>query len=190
MQQDDLAVVRQVQAGDRDAFRVLVERHSRIVFRLAFRVTGNEQDAEEVVQETFLRAYKALDSYESRASFSTWLGRIAINCSLNLVEQRRPAQPLAATSEEGEDFEIQIASDDPGPERQLLSGEVRERVAKAMSQLTAVERTAFMLRHFEGRSIEEISKVLEIRAGATKNTIFRAVQKLRRVLEPLGGYAS
>src|SRR5512140_1632477 len=189
MQQDDLAVVRQVQAGDRDAFRALVERHSRTVFRLAFRMTGNEQDAEEVVQETFLRAYKALDSFESRANFSTWLCRIGINCSLNLIEQRKPVQPLTSTGDDGEEFEIQVASDDPGPERELLSGEVRERVSTAMSQLTAVERTAFVLRHFEGRSIEEISKVLEIRAGATKNTIFRAVQKLRRVLEPLGGYA-
>ncbi len=189
MQQDDLAVVGQVQAGDRDAFRALVERHSRTVFRLAFRMTGNEQDAEEVVQETFLRTYKALDSFESRANFSTWLCRIGINCSLNLIEQRKPAQPLAGEGDDGEEYEIQVASGDPDPERHALSGEVRQRVATAMSQLTAMERTAFVLRHFEGRSIEEISNVLEIRAGATKNTIFRAVQKLRRVLEPLGGYA-
>ena len=189
MEVGDLAVVRQVQAGDRDAFRVLVERHSRTVFRLAFRMTQNEQDAEEIVQETFLRAYKSLDSFESRANFSTWLCRIGINCALNLISQRKPVQPLSATDEEGEEFEVQVASNDPGPERQLLSGEVRERVSKAMSQLTTVERTAFVMRHFEGRSIEEISNVLDIRAGAAKHTIFRAVQKLRRVLEPLGDFA-
>ncbi len=189
MEVGDLAVIRQVQAGDRDAFRALVERHSRTIFRLAFRMTQNEQDAEEVVQETFLRAYKSIDTFESRANFSTWLCRIGINCALNLMAQRKPVQPLSGTDDEGEDFEIQVASNDPGPERQLLSGEVRERVSRAMSQLTAVERTAFVMRHFEGRSIEEISSVLEIRAGAAKHTIFRAVQKLRRVLEPLGDFA-
>jgi RNA polymerase sigma-70 factor, ECF subfamily len=189
MEVGDLAVVSEVLAGDRDAFRVLVERHSRTVFRLAFRMTQNEQDAEEIVQETFLRAYKSLQGFESRANFSTWLCRIAINCGLNLMSQRKPVQPLSATDDEGEEFEIQVPSNDPGPERQLLSGEVRERISKAMSQLSTVERTAFVMRHFEGRSIEEISDVLDIRAGAAKHTIFRAVQKLRRVLEPLGDFA-
>ncbi len=189
MEVGDLAVIKQVQAGDRDAFRVLVERHSRTVFRLAFRMTQNEQDAEEVVQETFLRAYKSIDTFESRANFSTWLCRISINCSLNLMALRKPAQPLSGTDADGEEFEVQVPSNDPGPERELLSGEVRDRVAKAMSQLSAVERTAFVMRHFEGRSIEEISGVLKIRAGAAKHTIFRAVQKLRRVLQPLGDFA-
>lgn len=189
MEVGDLAVIRQVQAGDRDSFRVLVERHSRTVFRLAYRMTQNEHDAEEVVQETFLRAYKSIDSFESRANFSTWLCRIGINCALNLMAARKPAQPLSGTDVEGEEYEIQVPSTDPSPERRVLSGEVRDRVSRAMSQLTTVERTAFVMRHFEGRSIEEISNVLEIKAGAAKHTVFRAVQKLRRVLEPLGGYA-
>ena len=186
MQVEDVAYIRQVQAGDRDAFRVLVERHSRTIFRVAFRVTGNEGDAEEIVQETFLRAYKAIGGFESRSNFSTWLCRIAINCSLDLVGQRKPTQPLSGTDEEGEDFELQIPSGAPSPERHVLSAEARDRVQSAMGQLSPVERTAFVLRHFEGRSIEEISSVLKIKDGAAKNTIFRAVQKLRRVLEPLG----
>jgi RNA polymerase sigma-70 factor (ECF subfamily) len=188
MQTEDVAVIRQVQAGDRDAFRTLVERHSRIVFRVAFRVTRSEEDAEEVVQETFLRAYKALNSFELKSNFSTWLCRIAINCSLNLVAQRKPVQPISGVDSEGEEFELPIASNNPSPERQVLSGEVKQRIATAMAQLSPVERTAFIMRHFEGSSIEEISKLLEIGAGAAKNTVFRAVQKLRRVLEPLGGY--
>jgi RNA polymerase sigma-70 factor (ECF subfamily) len=189
MQVEDLAYIRQVQAGDRDAFRVLVERHSRAIFRVAYRVTNNEQDAEEIVQETFLRAYKALGGFESRSNFSTWLCRIAINCSLDLIAQRKPLHPLSNVNTEGEEFELQVPSTEPSPERRVLSGEVRERIASAMDQLTSVERTAFVLRHFEGRSIEEIGSVLEIKDGAAKNTIFRAVQKLRRALEPLGRVA-
>src|ERR1043166_7716363 len=83
------AVLARARQGDSDAFRTLVERHSRSVFRLAYRMTGNEQDAEDVVQETFLRAYKQLSHYESRSSFSTWLYRIASNYSLDLIRMRK-----------------------------------------------------------------------------------------------------
>lgn len=188
-QEESLALIRQVQAGDRDAFRVLVERHSQALFRTAFRMTGNESDAEEIVQETFLKAYKSIGRFESRSTVSTWLTRIAINCSLDLVAQRKPSQPLTGVDGDGEEMELQIASNSPSPERHVLSDEVRERVTGAMGQLTSAERTAFVLRHFEGRSIEEISSALAIKAGAAKNTIFRAVQKLRQALEPLGKVA-
>src|ERR1700745_1217007 len=86
----DAAIVAQALADDRDAFRVLVERHSRTLFRLAYRMTGNEQDAEEIVQDAFLRAYRRLDRFESRANFGTWLYRIAVNCSLDLMRKRKP----------------------------------------------------------------------------------------------------
>ena len=83
------SAVERARAGDSDAFRLLVEQHSRSIFRLAFRMTGNEQDAEDVVQETFLRAFKQLDRYEARSSFSTWLFRIASNYSLDLIRMRK-----------------------------------------------------------------------------------------------------
>src|SRR6202166_117993 len=89
MEDSDSVTVARVKAGDGDAYRALVDRHSRSVFRLAFRMTGNEQDAEDVVQETFLRAYKQLSHYESRSSFSTWLYRIASNYSLDLIRMRK-----------------------------------------------------------------------------------------------------
>src|ERR1044071_8232358 len=98
MELTDLAFVTKARTGDPDAFRVLVERHSRSLFRLAFRMTGNEQDAEDVVQESFLRAYRQLAKFDDRASFGTWLYRIATNCSLDLVRSKkrrsdRMAQP-------------------------------------------------------------------------------------------------
>ena len=88
MEASDLAVVARVKAGDHDAFRHLVERHSRSVFRLAYRLTGHEQDAEDVVQETFLKAFREIRRFEARSSFATWLYRITVNCSHDLLRQR------------------------------------------------------------------------------------------------------
>src|SRR5204863_3967291 len=89
------AVLARARQGDSDAFRALVERHSRSVFRLAFRMTGNEQDAEDVVQESFLRAYRQLGRFESRANFGTWLYRIVANCSVDLMRARQARQAQA-----------------------------------------------------------------------------------------------
>ena len=179
-------------SGDQDAFRVLVERHSRTLFRLAHRMTGNEQDAEEVVQETMLRAYRRLDKFESRANFGTWLYRIAVNCSLDLMRKRRPEKNQRQLAK-GDETEMQdpldtAVSNDPGPDRLALSGELGEQVKVAMMALSPVERTAFVMRHFEGNSIEEIGEALGLGAGATKNSVFRAVQKLRQHLAPMVGH--
>src|SRR5271166_4094162 len=102
MEDQDGCAVERAQSGDGDAFRQLVERHGRNIFRLAFRMTGNEHDAEDVVQETFLRAYRQLDKYETRSSFATWLFRIASNYSLDLIRsrKRREAKRERGKSEE------------------------------------------------------------------------------------------
>ena len=190
MDASDGALVTRARVGEADAFRALVERHSRPVFRLAFRMTGNEQDAEDVVQESMLRAYKQLAKFDQRASFGTWLYRIATNCSLDLVRsrKRRTEDRTAASGGGGgevEDPVMTVASQDPNPERMALSGEVRERLTAAMDGLSAVERATFVLRHFEGMGIEDIGRALECQPGAAKHSVFRAVQKLRRALEPL-----
>jgi RNA polymerase sigma-70 factor (ECF subfamily) len=185
----DAAQVTRALGGDQDAFRALVERHGRRLFRLAYRMTGNEHDAEDVVQEAFLRAYRRLDRFESRANFGTWLYRIGVNCSLDMMRKRKTesSQRVHASGDDPEasDPLDNVASTDPAPDRMMLSAEVKEKVQEAMKALSPVERTAFVLRHFEGHSIEEIGKSLGLGAGATKNSVFRAVQKLRRQLEPL-----
>src|SRR5277367_5198381 len=94
----DLEAAEEARKGNQLAFRVLVERHSRSVFRLAFRMTGNEQDAEDMVQETFLRAYKQLHRFDGRAAFSTWLYRIGANCSLDLLRARRTRKEQSGTA--------------------------------------------------------------------------------------------
>jgi RNA polymerase sigma-70 factor (ECF subfamily) len=178
--------IERAQSGDSDAFRLLVEQHSRAVFRLAFRMTGNEQDAEDVVQETFLRAYRQLDKYEARASFSTWLYRIASNYSLDLIRMRkRHEDKRERGNAEDRDILQTLPVDTPGPDRLVYSGQVQERVNEALNELSPQERTAFVLRHFEGMSIDEIGTALGTGTNATKHSIFRAVQKLRRSLEPI-----
>jgi len=191
MELTDRAAVDEVLAGKHESFRVLVDRHGRRVFGLAYRMTGNEHDADEVVQETFLRCYKRLDSFEARSTFSTWLYRIASNCALDLLAKRKQDKTHLVENDTRDDDPnpeertLDYASPQPGPERLLLSSELRKRVADAMKRLTDVERTAFVLRHFEGRSIAEIGEVLQVRQEAVKNTIFRAVKKMRSELEPL-----
>src|SRR5271166_4936091 len=186
MEPTDVEAVGRARSGDSNAFRVLVERHSRALFRLAYRMTGNQQDAEDVVQDSFLRAYKQLARFDERASLGTWLYRIAVNCSLDLVRSRKRRNELTAPAEsEMEDPVLALPSHDPAPDRIAMSGQVRDRVADAMGELSASERTAFVLRHFEGMCIEDVSRILGCQPGAAKHSVFRAVQKLRRALEPL-----
>ena len=186
MPHTDASTVALARDGDAEAFRSLVDRHSRAVYRLAHRMTGNTQDAEDVVQDTFLKAYRQLGRFESRANFSTWLHRIAVNCSIDLIRSRRhqeaghdAADLEALDGAHGSDERV-----DPSPERLMLSSEVQERVGRAMETLTHMERAAFVLRHFEGQSIEEISRALGLKANAAKHSIFRAVRKMRLALEP------
>ena len=187
MQISDAAAVQQVRSGDKDAFRPLVERYSHMIFVLAYRMTSSETDAEEIVQETFLRSYRALGSFESRSNFATWLYRIATNCSLDLLS-RRKNQPQSASEvmneEEDESPEQRLPSSAPDPERQVYSAELQGKIASAMNLLTPVEKAAFVLRHYDGRSVEEIAASLKVKTGAAKQSIFRAVQKMRTALEP------
>jgi RNA polymerase sigma-70 factor (ECF subfamily) len=186
MPHTDAAAVALARDGDSDAFRALVERHSRAVYRLAYRMTGSPHDAEDVVQETFLRAYRQLARFESRANFGTWVHRIAVNCSIDLI-RARPHREAAHDAADLEQFGAALESTDAtgtSPERLMLGTEVQARIGDAMSGLSRMERAAFMLRHLEGRSIEEISQALGLKTNATKHSIFRAVRKMRAALEP------
>jgi RNA polymerase sigma-70 factor (ECF subfamily) len=188
MTETDVVAVARARGGDSEAFRQLVERHSRSVYRIAFRITGRAEDAEDVVQETFLKAYRQLDRFEERASFGTWLHRIAWNCSVDLLR----ARPKREQAEETETLD-QLGSSSPAtatslgspsPERLMASVQVGDRVKAAMAKLSALERAAFVMRHYEGRTIDEISRALDIRENAAKHSIFRAVRKMRIALEP------
>ena len=182
---DVAAVLAKARQGDSEAFRTLVERHSRRAFQLAYRITGNEQDAEDIVQESFIRAYRQLGRFEARAHFGTWLHRIVANCSVDLIRTRRARYDH--TSTDVLDPADQPETDAPNPERLAASAQIQRTVAEAMTELSPLERAAFTLRHYEGRSIAEIGKTLGLGTSATKHSVFRAVRKLRAALEPLRG---
>jgi RNA polymerase sigma-70 factor (ECF subfamily) len=188
---DALAVERTL-AGERDAYRILVERHSHNVFRLAYRMTGNQHDAEEVVQEAFLRAYQKLGQFAARANFGTWVYRIAANYAIDRMRQKKKEEARRVEPSVGEDgmenspvSRVQDAA--PTPERLTQSLELRKQMEIALAALSESERTAFVMRHWEGCGIEEIAEVLKSNSGAAKNTVFRAVQKLRQALQPFVG---
>lgn len=188
--EDDAADVAAARAGDEEAFRRLVERHSRNVFRLAFRMTGNEHDAEDAVQDAFIKAYRRLDQFESRANFGTWLHRIAANCSYDLLRSRQRRSETSLEAEAGESDASALPSREVSPDRLALSADVRTRVERAMARLSPLERAAFVLRHHQGLSIREIGTALGLDTSATKHSIFRAVRKMRVALEPIAEAAS
>jgi len=190
MQESDHSIVRAVLAGDKEAYGALVRAHSATVFRVAFRIIGNEAEAEEIVQETFLRGYQRLQTYQGRSAFGTWIYRIAVNCALNRVGQPS-IEAEYRHGETGDPHEktVQVAANEADPERAILSREIGAAQNLAMRRLTPTEKSAFVLRHLEDRSTGEIAELLNIAPNAAKQAVFRAVQKLRRELAPLRGNA-
>ena len=179
------AVLARARRGDSEAFQALVEQHSRSAFRLAYRMTGHEQDAEDVVQESFLRAYRHLGRFEARSNFGTWLYRIVANCAVEQIRTRESRQRRARM--EPIDELTQPVSESPGPDRLAESSDVARRVARALDGLSPLERAAFTLRHYEGRTTEEIGRTLKLGTSAAKHAVFRAVKKLRAELSGTRG---
>jgi RNA polymerase sigma-70 factor, ECF subfamily len=190
----DAIAVERTLAGDRDAYRVLVDRYSLYLYRLAYRMTGNSHDAEEVVQEAFLRAYQKLKQFAGNSNFGTWVYRIAANYAIDRIRQRNVEEARQATParslEDGVEIDPVASVKDPSasPERLAGSAELAAKMQQALDALTPAERTAIVMRHWEGCAIEEIAAVLKSNTNATKNTVFRAVAKLRKALEPFSEF--
>lgn len=172
-----------------DSFRALVEEHSPMVFRLAHRMTGNVSDAEDVVQETFLKAHRSLAGFHERARFGTWVYRIAVNAAIDVIRRRGRVTAARRTFDDDPPVVETIPSTAPLPDRIAMSAQIQRDVTAALTRLSPRERAAFVLRHMEGMPIEQIAQILKIGPNAVKQTVFRAVQKLRRDLAPLAGVA-
>jgi len=186
----DAAAVERTLSGEREAYRVLVERHSAYVYRVAYRMMGNSHDAEEVVQEAFLRAYQKLRQFAGNANFGTWVYRIAANYAIDRLRQkkneesRREVSTRKPESDTEADPLNRIRDQAPNPERLAGSAQLATKMQQALQALTPAERTAIVMRHWDGCGIDEIAEVLKSNNSATKNTVFRAVQKLRQALKP------
>lgn len=179
-----------LKSGDRGAFAKLVETYSPQVYRLALRILGDAQDAEDVLQETFIKALRALPSFEGRSSLSTWLYRIAVNEALMMV-RRRKQDPhmveLEKEDEEGQAEPVEIVDWCCLPEGELLNTESRKFLDKAIDQLSPALRAVFILRDMQGLSVRETAEALGIAEPAVKTRLLRARLKLREELSAYYG---
>jgi RNA polymerase sigma-70 factor (ECF subfamily) len=183
----DQSVIRAVLGGDTAAYKTLVVQHSAMVFRVAFRITQNEADADEVVQEAFLRGYQKLASFQMDAAFGSWIYRIAVNCAYDVTKRYKTDVGRDRSrwlDEDGNAARLPAELEDTaaGPERLLLSSEIGAQQQFALHALTPLERAAFLLRHVEEQSTTEIAAALNVAPSAAKQAVFRAIQKLRRRL--------
>lgn len=181
MQSDDAAAIARAVAGEEDGFREIVDRHGRAVYQLAFRITGRAEDAEDVVQETFIRAFRQLGTFEARSSVGTWLHRIGANCAIDLVRRRRPLEIVEAPDH----LDRRGASGHAGgasPAALAESSRIQRQIEATMAALSPRERAAFVMRHYEDHSIEEIASALGMNTSAAKHAVFRAVRKMRAAL--------
>ena len=185
MANDEARWVAQASAGDSAAFRRLVETYSSALFRVCARITGDKALAEDAVQEAFFNAYRHLREFDGRAAFSTWLHRIAVNAALEQMRKRHRVEDALPEGDDGSDVFADAFEAPPGPDRHATSAEVGRDIAHQLSRMSTIERTAFVLRHHEGQSLEEISATLSLSTSASKQAIFRAVRKLRAALDPL-----
>jgi RNA polymerase sigma-70 factor (ECF subfamily) len=174
-----------LRAGDRSEFARLVETYSALIYRLGLRMLDDPQDAEDVLQETFIKAFRHLGGFDGRSSLSTWLYRIATNEALMLLRRRKhPSisidEPLETDTELEEP--LQIVDWCCMPETELMSSEARAYMDKAVEQLQPALRAVFLLRDIEGLSTEETSQVLDLSEAAVKTRLSRARMRLRELL--------
>lgn len=179
--------------GDRAEFAKLVEAYSGQVYKVAIRILENQRDAEDVLQETFLKAYRSIASFEGRSSIITWLYRIATNEALMIVRKRKPELSLETEDQDEREDEIaapyHIADWRSLPEKELQSSEAKQYMEQAVQRLPASMRTVFVLRDLEGLSVRETAENLRISEGAVKTRLLRARLRLREDLSEYFGKA-
>ncbi len=178
--EQEAAVIRRVLDGDGNAFEALVAAHEKNVYNLALRMTGNAQDAEDMAQEAFVKAYTSLPGFRGDSKFSVWLYRIVSNVCLDFLrrQNRRPASSLSLEDEDGEESQMDIPDESQSPEQLLERSLTQEAVRRGLQSLSAEQRQILLLREIQGLSYEEIAETLDLEAGTVKSRIFRARKKL------------
>ena len=179
---EELALVHAAKAGDMGAFEELVRRYDRNVFRIAQHITQNREDAEDVVQDAFFKAYQNLAKFQENSKFYTWLVRIAVNEALMRLRKRRPGQMVSLDEDiktEEDTMPREVADWSPNPEQLYNQGELREILSKTIQGLPAGFRTVFVLRDVEGLSTEETAEALGLSVPAVKSRLLRARLQLR-----------
>lgn len=182
--QDEL-LIRRAQRGDADAFEQLLLEHQKNVYNLCYRMAGNPDDAMDLSQETFLRAWRCLDQYQFASAFSTWLYRLCSNICIDFLRRRRRQQtvPLTFEDADGEEQTYAVPDAQPLPEEQVELKLTCETLAAAMAQLLPEHRAVLQLRVVNEMSYEQIADVLDIQIGTVKSRLSRARNQLKKILE-------
>ena len=178
--EQEAAIVRQVAAGDTNAFEKLVLEYEKNVYSIALRMTGNSEDAADMTQEAFIKAFNSLSGFRGDSKFSVWLYRIVSNVCLDFLRSRsrRPTVSLSFEDDDGEDTELDIADETQSPEILLERSLTRESVRRGLDSLPPDYRQILLLREIQGLSYEEISQALSLEVGTVKSRIFRARKRL------------
>ena len=180
MSQTEQKIIRKAAKGDRAAFRELVLEHSHAMFRLAWRLTSDETAAEDIVQEAFIKAWRKIGDFRMESSFKSWLHRITVNTAMDYLRKHVRRKQFEIETPEFETAEQAGTTPDTG-----YQIDISTQTQAAMMDLSESERTALLLKHYEGHSINEVARIMEITTGACKQNIFRAVKKMRIALRPL-----
>lgn len=186
---EERRIIAQVCAGDANAFEALVVAYQKQVYNLALRTVGNEEDAADMTQEVFLRAYRALGSFRGESKFSVWLYRLTTNVCIDFLRSRRrhPTVSLTAADEDDEQPQFDIPAGEAScPEQQLARSELRRAVVRGLDQLPDDARKILILRELDGLSYAEIGKVLRLEPGTVKSRLFRARRRLCEFLRDDG----
>lgn len=178
--EEESRIVEQVQGGDVNAFEALVTAYEKNVYNLALRMTGNPEDAADMSQEAFIKAYNSLNSFRGESKFSVWLYRIVSNVCLDFLRRksRRPAVSLSIEDDGGEETQLELPDESQSPELLLERSLTRDAVRRGLGVLPPEQRQILLLREIQGLSYEEIAHVLELEAGTVKSRIFRARKRL------------
>jgi len=172
---DEQHLIQQARRGSHEAFRCLVERHMKQAYNIAYRFVSNHDDAEEVAQEAFVRAYRSMDSFRGEAGFGTWLYRIVVNLSLNHAKQTKRRMNREVSHHEAATLAAAVA---PPGERSVVA----DHLEKSLNELSTLQRSVVILRHLDGLSTKEVSEILRCSEGTVKTHLFRGLKKLRERL--------
>ena len=178
--EQEAAIVRKVLGGDANAFETLVLEYEKNVYNIALRMTGNSEDAADMTQEAFIKAYNSLQSFRGDSKFSVWLYRIVSNVCLDFLrsKNRRPTVSLSVEDDDGEDAQLDVADESQSPELLLDRKLTRESVRLGLDSLPPDYRQILLLREIQGLSYDEIAQALGLEVGTVKSRIFRAIKRL------------
>lgn len=185
---EEQVLVMRAQRGEQEAFRVLVERYQDKAYTLALRMVSSPEDAQDVAQEAFLSAWKALPKFRMDAKFSTWLYRLTVNAATDLLRRRQ--KEGQNRSLEDEETPVIVADPAPGPEERAMRGERREELRRCIGELSENHRKILLLRELSGLDYQEIGEALELTPGTVKSRLARARRELREKLLASGNYFS